>query len=93
MDDLLKQKRLNVVSIIVFQQGHSSFVTHIDWSCCGQYLRSNSGDYEVLYCKSFFYFTLQFIILVSLFCFGETIDGCKKNILRGESKKGPSVYK
>ncbi|XP_060556828.1 echinoderm microtubule-associated protein-like 2 isoform X5 [Ruditapes philippinarum] len=29
--------------------GHSSFVTHIDWSCNGKYLRSNSGDYEVLY--------------------------------------------
>lgn len=29
--------------------GHSSFVTHIDWSMDGQYLRSNSGDYEILY--------------------------------------------
>lgn len=32
-------------------QGHSSFITHLDWSADGQYLRSNSGDYEVLYCK------------------------------------------
>lgn len=29
--------------------GHSSFVTHMDWSVDGQYLRSNSGDYELLY--------------------------------------------
>lgn len=31
-------------------QGHSSFITHIDWSEDSQYLRSNSGDYELLYC-------------------------------------------
>lgn len=31
--------------------GHSSFVTHIDWSADGVYLCSNSGDYEVLYWK------------------------------------------
>ena len=29
--------------------GHSSYITHIDWSKDGQYLRSNSGDYEVLF--------------------------------------------
>ncbi|ELT93984.1 hypothetical protein CAPTEDRAFT_152534 [Capitella teleta] len=29
--------------------GHSSFVTHVDWSSDGQYLQSNSGDYEVLF--------------------------------------------
>ena len=33
-------------------QGHSSFVTHIDWSVDNQHLQSNSGDYEILYCKS-----------------------------------------
>lgn len=31
--------------------GHSSFVTHIDWSSDSQVLRSNSGDYEILFCK------------------------------------------
>ncbi|XP_033326747.2 echinoderm microtubule-associated protein-like 2 isoform X9 [Megalopta genalis] len=31
------------------RRGHSSFITHIDWSVDGQYLRSNSGDYELLY--------------------------------------------
>ncbi|XP_076241239.1 echinoderm microtubule-associated protein-like 2 isoform X3 [Calliopsis andreniformis] len=31
------------------RRGHSSFVTHLDWSTDGQYLRSNSGDYELLY--------------------------------------------
>lgn len=29
--------------------GHSSYVTHIDWSEDSQILRSNSGDYEILY--------------------------------------------
>lgn len=32
-------------------QGHSSFITHLDWSEDSHQLRSNSGDYEVLYCK------------------------------------------
>ncbi|XP_046432655.1 echinoderm microtubule-associated protein-like 2 isoform X2 [Neodiprion fabricii] len=30
-------------------RGHSSFITHLDWSVDSQYLRSNSGDYELLY--------------------------------------------
>lgn len=29
--------------------GHSSFITHLDWSVTSQYLMSNSGDYEILY--------------------------------------------
>ncbi|XP_011505810.1 PREDICTED: echinoderm microtubule-associated protein-like 2 [Ceratosolen solmsi marchali] len=29
--------------------GHSNVITHLDWSLHGQYLRSNSGDYELLY--------------------------------------------
>ncbi|KAK7487112.1 hypothetical protein BaRGS_00021607 [Batillaria attramentaria] len=29
--------------------GHSSFITHLDWSEDSQYLASNSGDYELLY--------------------------------------------
>ncbi|NXB14732.1 EMAL1 protein, partial [Rhagologus leucostigma] len=29
--------------------GHSSFITHLDWSLNSQYLVSNSGDYEILY--------------------------------------------
>uniref|UniRef100_A0A4W4GW39 HELP domain-containing protein n=1 Tax=Electrophorus electricus TaxID=8005 RepID=A0A4W4GW39_ELEEL len=32
--------------------GHSSFITHLDWSKDGKYIMSNSGDYEILYCKS-----------------------------------------
>ncbi|PSN50018.1 hypothetical protein C0J52_03295 [Blattella germanica] len=30
--------------------GHSSFITHLDWSTDSQYIQSNSGDYELLYC-------------------------------------------
>ncbi|XP_028429494.1 echinoderm microtubule-associated protein-like 2 isoform X2 [Perca flavescens] len=29
--------------------GHSSFVTHLDWSVDSQYLVTNSGDYEILF--------------------------------------------
>lgn len=29
--------------------GHSSFITHLDWSKDGNYIMSNSGDYEILY--------------------------------------------
>lgn len=28
--------------------GHSSFITHIDWSADSEFLMSNSGDYEIL---------------------------------------------
>lgn len=31
--------------------GHSSFITHLDWSKDNEHLRSNSGDYELLYWK------------------------------------------
>ena len=30
-------------------KGHSSYVTHIDWSADGTTLVSNSGDYDLLY--------------------------------------------
>ena len=30
-------------------RGHSSYITHIDWSLTGEFLQSNSGDYELLY--------------------------------------------
>ncbi|XP_010863875.1 echinoderm microtubule-associated protein-like 2 isoform X2 [Esox lucius] len=29
--------------------GHSSFVTHLDWSVNSQYIVTNSGDYEILF--------------------------------------------
>ncbi|XP_059480615.1 echinoderm microtubule-associated protein-like 2 isoform X3 [Neocloeon triangulifer] len=29
--------------------GHSSFITHLDWSVDGNFIQSNSGDYELLY--------------------------------------------
>ncbi|XP_069750294.1 echinoderm microtubule-associated protein-like 2 isoform X2 [Narcine bancroftii] len=29
--------------------GHSSFITHLDWSQDSQFIMSNSGDYEILY--------------------------------------------
>ncbi|XP_066575039.1 echinoderm microtubule-associated protein-like 3 isoform X3 [Amia ocellicauda] len=30
-------------------QGHSSFITHLDWSKDSKFIMSNSGDYEILY--------------------------------------------
>ena len=35
--------------IFICMQGHSSFVTHIDWSADSEFLQSNSGDYELLF--------------------------------------------
>ncbi|XP_072887663.1 echinoderm microtubule-associated protein-like 3, partial [Hemitrygon akajei] len=29
--------------------GHSSFITHLDWSLDSRFIMSNSGDYEILY--------------------------------------------
>ncbi|XP_027714607.1 echinoderm microtubule-associated protein-like 3 isoform X2 [Vombatus ursinus] len=34
--------------------GHSSFITHLDWSKDGSFIMSNSGDYEILYCEEGF---------------------------------------
>jgi hypothetical protein len=33
-------------------RGHTSYITHIDWSQTGEFLQSNSGDYELLYWQS-----------------------------------------
>jgi WD40 repeat protein len=33
-------------------RGHTSYITHIDWSQDGDFLQSNSGDYELLYWQS-----------------------------------------
>jgi WD40 repeat protein len=30
-------------------KGHSSFISHLDWSSDGSFLQTNSGDYELLY--------------------------------------------
>lgn len=35
----------------MFQQGHSSYITHLDWSPDNNFIMSNSGDYEILYCE------------------------------------------
>lgn len=32
-------------------QGHSSFITHLDWAFDSSCLVTNSGDYEILYCE------------------------------------------
>lgn len=43
--------------------GHSSFILHIDWSTESDVLRSNSGDYEILFCK-FHIFYVESLIIV-----------------------------
>lgn len=40
------------LSLCALVQGHSSYITHLDWSPDNHYIMSNSGDYEILYCKS-----------------------------------------
>jgi len=50
-------------------QGHSSFITHLDWSVDSQYLVSNSGDYEILYCKYFYFEDWYFISTSEFVCF------------------------
>ena len=44
----MRRVRLTQFSL---SQGHSSFITHLDWSVNSQFLVSNSGDYEILYCE------------------------------------------
>ena len=34
-----------------FPQGHSSFITHLDWAKDSSCFVTNSGDYEILYCE------------------------------------------
>lgn len=44
---------INQNKLLSRPQGHSSFVTHLDWSRDSQYLVTNSGDYEILFCRSY----------------------------------------
>lgn len=39
----------NKFSKVARLSGHSSFILHLDWAEDGQYLQSNSGDYELLF--------------------------------------------
>ena len=34
---------------MLFLQGHSNFVTHMDWSKDGKYLQTVSGDYDLMF--------------------------------------------
>ncbi|XP_075233880.1 echinoderm microtubule-associated protein-like 2 isoform X2 [Lycorma delicatula] len=45
----VERKRRRSMSSLISILGHSSFITHLDWSKDSEYLRSNSGDYELLY--------------------------------------------
>ena len=45
-------------------QGHSSFVSHIDWSHDSKVLQSDSGSYEHLYCM--YQSSSLFIIFISI---------------------------
>lgn len=39
-------------ALLLSRQGHSSYITHLDWSPDNNFIMSNSGDYEILYCES-----------------------------------------
>ncbi|XP_060877124.1 echinoderm microtubule-associated protein-like 2 isoform X1 [Metopolophium dirhodum] len=46
-----RRRRCSTGAIVDKMLGHSSFITHLDWSKDNEHLRSNSGDYELLYWK------------------------------------------
>uniref|UniRef100_A0A8C7TCP0 EMAP like 3 n=1 Tax=Oncorhynchus mykiss TaxID=8022 RepID=A0A8C7TCP0_ONCMY len=46
--------------------GHSSFITHLDWSKDGKYIMSNSGDYEILYYREWASYTC--VLVFNLYC-------------------------
>ncbi|XP_050538023.1 echinoderm microtubule-associated protein-like 2 isoform X2 [Daktulosphaira vitifoliae] len=50
--DYNRRRRCSTGALIDYGSGHSSFITHLDWSADNEYLRSNSGDYELLYWKA-----------------------------------------
>lgn len=53
-------------------QGHSSFIVHMDWSKDSKYLRSNSGDHELLFCESNIMIIKNFLLMFVVIYFRAT---------------------
>lgn len=73
-----------------FSQGHSSYITHLDWSPDNNNIMSNSGDYEILYCEYICYCSALYfkccvitVLCVSVFS-GDIPNGC--NLIRNRSE-------
>lgn len=62
----------------VLLQGHSSYITHLDWSPDNKYIMSNSGDYEILYCK----YEMKYTGNRSMYWLSEYLEDCVWSGLR-----------
>uniref|UniRef100_A0AAQ4PFS5 EMAP like 4 n=1 Tax=Gasterosteus aculeatus aculeatus TaxID=481459 RepID=A0AAQ4PFS5_GASAC len=72
--------------------GHSSYITHLDWSPDNNFIMSNSGDYEILYCEycdAVLLWFCEHVLMLSghssLFS-GDVPNGCKLIRNRSECK-------
>ena len=52
--------------MLSLSQGHTSSVSHLDWSTDGEKLQSTSRDYELLFCKDCCWFTIYYLKRVKL---------------------------
>lgn len=59
-----------------FSQGHSSYITHLDWSPDNNNIMSNSGDYEILYCEYICYCSALYFkcCVITVLCFQGTFQ-------------------
>lgn len=72
----------------VLLQGHSSYITHLDWSPDNKYIMSNSGDYEILYCK----YEIKYTGNRSMYWLSEYLEDCVWSGLRNMlTDKGTSL--
>lgn len=52
---IVKYYDVELIIVIIVQQGHENFVSQLDWSRDGRYLQSVSGDYDLIVCKCCIY--------------------------------------
>uniref|UniRef100_A0A452UFA7 EMAP like 3 n=1 Tax=Ursus maritimus TaxID=29073 RepID=A0A452UFA7_URSMA len=72
--------------------GHSSFITHLDWSKDGSFIMSNSGDYEILYCNQVGFICLGGGLLVGRGCRRICRSSRWRGCYIGRGKVGLELY-